>query len=66
MYNQYHIKLSGGGDMEVRIVFVKLNGEERIEIPFEDMKKEEQQEQGIKLKKRFFETLGYAPKEKTA
>lgn len=50
--------------MEVSIVFVKLDGEKRTEIPFEDMTKEEQQEQGVKLKKRFYKSFGYEVKEK--
>ena len=52
--------------MEVSIVFVKMDGEKRTEIPFEDMTKEEQQEQGANLKKRFYESLGYVPKKTTA
>lgn len=52
--------------MKVNIVFVKLSDAERIEIPLTDMKKEEQEIRGLELKKRFFETLGYVPREKTA
>lgn len=48
--------------MEVDIMFVKLDGGERVEIPYSDMKTEEQDIQGRKSKIRFFESLGYAPK----
>lgn len=51
--------------MKVDIIFVKIDGDKRIEIPYEDMTQEERAEQGLKLKKKFFETLGYVPKEKT-
>lgn len=52
--------------MKVNIIFVKIDGDKRTEIPLEDMTQEELAEQGLKLKKRFFETLGYVPKENTA
>lgn len=47
--------------MEVKIMFVKLEGTKRIEIPYSEMKKEEREAQGLDLKKRFFESFGYTP-----
>lgn len=52
--------------MEVDIMFVKLDGEERTEIPYSSMAKEEQEEQGRRSAVRFFESLGYTPKGSTA
>lgn len=52
--------------MKVDIVFVRMDKDERREIPFADVTKEEQEEQELKLKKRFFGTLGYVPKDNTA
>lgn len=49
--------------MEVEIVFVKMNGTERIEIPYSEMDKEEREIQGRKSTIRFFEALGYTPKD---
>lgn len=52
--------------MTVEIMFVKLDGEKRTEIPYNEMCKEEQEKQGANLKKRFFESFGYSPVERTA
>ena len=38
--------------MKVNIVFVKMEGEKRIEIPYEEMGEEERADQARKLKKR--------------
>ena len=52
--------------MEVKIIFVKLSGTERTEIPYEKMGPEEKEAQGAALKTRFYGALGYTPVEKTA
>ena len=48
--------------MEVKIILVKRNGAERTEKAFEELSKEEQKMEGIRLKKCFFEILGYIEK----
>lgn len=48
--------------MEVKIILVKKNGTERTEMAFEDLSKEERETEGICLKRRFFEILGYVEK----
>ena len=45
--------------MEVKIILVKRNG---AETAFEELSKEEQKMEGIRLKKCFFEILGYIEK----
>ncbi len=52
--------------MKVNIVFVKMEGEKRIEIPYEEMGEEERADQARKLKKKFLEGFGYTIKESTA
>ena len=52
--------------MQVDVVFVKFEGEKRIEIPYEELTEEQKREQALKLTKRFFSTLGIEAKEKAA
>lgn len=50
--------------MEVKMILVKRNGAERTEMSFEELSKEEQKMEGIRLKKHFFGILGYVEKSK--
>lgn len=52
--------------MKVDVVFVKFEGDKRIEIPYDELTEEEKREQALKLTKRFFSVLGIEAKEKTA
>lgn len=52
--------------MKVDVVFVKFEGDKRIEIPYDELTEEEKREQALKLTKRFFSKLGIEAREKTA
>ncbi|MCI8859477.1 MAG: hypothetical protein HFI71_08170 [Lachnospiraceae bacterium] len=48
--------------MEVKIILVKKNDAGQSEMNFDDLSIKEQKMEGICLKKRFFEILGYIEK----
>ncbi len=63
LYNQVCIQSTGGGDVEVKIVFVKRDG---TLIPKESMTEAEIKAQAENLARRFMASLGYVEKQKTA